>query len=101
MGSWVWLSGHQEVGGGAVSNLKVLHIFPAQPRLCAASSIAASPLPLPPPNHKHPGANGERPDGEHFNVIYLFIRKHEFAFLFNWLSDLWEFDCQWSTALIG
>lgn len=86
---------------------KVLHL-PCRGRLPAKpwplqhklDRLASPPFPLPPPNHKHPGANGERPDGEHFHVIYLLIRRHKFAFLFNWLSDLWGFYCEWSAALL-
>lgn len=91
MGEQPESSPHLTCGGG----------LPAKHGLCSTSSIAAPPLPLPPPPHKHPGANGERPDGERFTVIYLLIRKHKFAFLFNWLRDLWEFDCRRNTALIG
>lgn len=93
--------------GGATKNFC---IFTAEaeaasspsPGHCSTIRIAGFPhLPLPSPNHRHRGANGEWPDGEHFNVIYLLIRKHKFAFLFNWLSDLWEFYCKRSTVLIG
>lgn len=102
-----WLSSHQEIG--MRSNQKVRPL-PCRGRLLAKprplqqqqqDRLASPRFPLSPPNHKQQGANGEWPDEEHFNVIYLLIRKHKFAFLFNWLSDLWEFYCKWSTALIG
>lgn len=97
------------VGGGVSQEQPKLPTFslqrspPAKPRPLQRKQgrLASSHFPLPSPNHQHGGANGEWPDGKHFNVIYLLIRKHKFVFLFNWLSDLWEFHCKCSTVFIG